>query len=254
MSHKTSCNNLLHLQTLCLKTSTIFFLIKCSFLQRINRGAAGLLGAETIISSKNSDFQKQKCTFKVNYCCTIQSGSGHLSRSLSFHCFPKARMCFQDKMYRTQRQYKMKVDTSQLLYRSKSAFPKRITKYKNKLQNESGHPQGIYCCQHCCCWRIFAIVWNCGGQWKAMQQLSDERLLQMRSFFLQTNALDPKDKYNWCFRLDRQKKALQRLLDERHLQMKSVFLPRKIDEIDMTVHYWCCFSFNHLVHVPWYFK
>ena len=60
VSHKTSCTNFLHLQTLCLKTSTIFFLIKCSFLQRINRGAAGLLGVETIISSKNSDFQKNK--------------------------------------------------------------------------------------------------------------------------------------------------------------------------------------------------
>ena len=78
VSHKTSCTNLLHLQTVCLKTSTNFFLIKCSFLQRINRGAAGLLGAETIISSKNSDFQKRNC--KVNYCCTIQSGSGHLQK------------------------------------------------------------------------------------------------------------------------------------------------------------------------------
>ena len=116
MSHKTSCINLLHLQTLCLKTSTIFFLIKCSFLQRINRGAAGLLGAETIISSKNSDFQK--CTFKMNYFCTMQSGSGHLSRNLSFHCFPKASMCFQDKMYTIQRQYIMKVYTSELMYRS----------------------------------------------------------------------------------------------------------------------------------------
>ena len=101
MSHKTSCF-IVHLQTLCLKTSTIFFLIKCSFLQRINRGAAGLLGAETIISSKNSDFQKQKCTFKMNYCCTMQNGSGHLSRNLSFHRFPKARVHFQNKLYTIQ--------------------------------------------------------------------------------------------------------------------------------------------------------
>ena len=107
VSHKTSCTNLLHLQTLCLKTSTIFFLIKCSFLQRINRGAAGLLGAETIISSKNSDFQKQSCTFKVNYCCTIQSGSVHLCR------FSKAKVHFQNKLYTIKRHYKIKVDTSQ---------------------------------------------------------------------------------------------------------------------------------------------
>ena len=110
VSHKTSCTNFLHLQTLCLKTSTIFFLIKCSFLQRINRGAAGLLGAETIISSKNSDFQKKKCTFKINYSCTIQSESVHL-----YH-FPKARVHFQNKLYTVQRHYKMKVDTSQRMY------------------------------------------------------------------------------------------------------------------------------------------
>ena len=139
MSHKTSCTNLLHQQTLCLKTSTIFFLIKCSFLQRINRGAAGLLGAETIISSKNSDLQKQKCTFKMNYCCTIQNGSGHLSRNLLFH---RARLWFQDKLCTVQRQYKMKVYTSQLMYRSIVFHKQKCifkTNYCCTIQSGSGH-------------------------------------------------------------------------------------------------------------------
>ena len=128
VSHKTSCTNFLHLQTLCLKTSTIFFLMKCSFLQRINRGAAGLLGAETIISSKNSDFQKNKSALsELIIVCPIQSGSVHLYR------FPKARVHFQNKLYTVQRHYKMKVDTSQRMYWSFHCFPKTKVHFQNKL-------------------------------------------------------------------------------------------------------------------------
>ena len=218
VSHKTYCTNFLHLQTLCLKTSTIFFLIKCSFLQRINRGAAGLLGAETIISSKNSDFQKQKCTFKINYCCTIQSGSGHLYRSIAFQkrecIFKISRTWYKDITRWKWTHLKECIDRSIAFQKQKCIFKANFCCTKvhfqkewhntNTLQNESGPPQGIYRCQHCCCSRIFAIVWNCGGQWKAMQQLSDERLLQMRSFFLRqmhliqwTNTLDVLDEYTW---------------------------------------------------------
>ena len=237
VSHKTSCTNFLHLQTLCLKTSTIFFLIKCSFLQRINRGAAGLLGAETIISSKNSDFQKdksalskliivaqykvgvytsivfqkrecifkisctrykditkwkwthlkecidrsiafqkQKCILKTNYGCTLQNESVHLSTNVSFHRFPYKQKCIFKKNDTIQIHYKMKVDPLNLR-------PSRNISLSTLLLLED--------LRHC-----LELRRTMEGHATTVGR----KTFTNEKVFSETNALDPTDKYTWCFR------------------------------------------------------